>query len=243
MKYSQYALIFNEIFKDLKERSEKNSIESLLETRGYFSPSDEFISALSNAGFLWVENVGGRFRNVPPEFGLYSEKGRWLLEDRFIFPLKDILGNVVALCGWYPDDRKYITTPSAYFSKQAMFYGMELLGEKVRSNYCVLVEGIFDTIALRSLGLPVMGMYGVKSSEEKKTMLGQFMKVIGIPDNDKVGKRVLRNNEWGLSRGSSYLYWEEDVKDCDELVANYDNEELKGLLFESFGRKERFIKL
>ena len=65
-----------------------------------------------------VEDLGLMRR----ELGLVGENDTFLLNDRYIIPVEDIEGGLVALIGYYPDFKKYITTPAPFFSKECMFF-------------------------------------------------------------------------------------------------------------------------
>ena len=68
-------------------------------------------------------------------------------------------------------------------------YKDEETGEVLESTGLVyLVEGIFDTLSLRSLGFPVLGNMGLDMSLMKTEILSRFGKVIAIPDNDNAGR-------------------------------------------------------
>ena len=73
--------------------------------------------------------------------------------NRFIIPVDDIAGHTVALIGYYPDYKKYITTPSPFFSKECMFFNFRQaydLSIQEFGGLVFLVEGIFDCLSLRA---------------------------------------------------------------------------------------------
>lgn len=175
-----------------------------------------------------------------PDTALFSAKGNFILEDRYILPIRDVAGRILAFVGWYPDTKKYITTPSKYFSKANLFFGMEKVPFD-RKGTTVLVEGIFDTIALRSCGLNVLGTMGSSISEAKQSFYPLLGSVVGIPDTDPTGRRTLRGDLWGLGGLGSYLLWDrgleapnpsdgEDpikLKDIDDLVKVFEPESIR----------------
>lgn len=164
----------------------------------------------------------------------------FLLSGRFILPIRDLTGNVIALVGWYPDTKKYITTSSKYFSKSHMFYGMENLGPRLEGPTFV-VEGIFDRLALESLGYRTVATMGLNTSEEKRPLYKLMGKrILAIPDTDKEGRKVIPGDLWGLPVGHSYLAWKgnvehpdgtkKPVKDIDDLTKYTDDEKLHELM-------------
>lgn len=251
MSYQEYVEVYNAVFRKIKTLGENEDEvrREIKRARGYDLESSVVDKALNYGDFIWVESdklkgMGWEENKKLRELGLFSEAGRWLLEDRFIFPVKDMLGNVIALIGWYPDDKKYITTPSAYFSKKCLFFGMEMLGMQNRPKLTFIVEGIFDRLMLVALGFPCLAEMGVTSSAEKESIYGFFKRVYGIPDNDKVGRRVMDEDEWNLPRGSSYIFWEDSsVKDIDDMFKKYEPESIKEVLLEAVKQKERKIEI
>lgn len=172
------------------------------------------------------------------QWGLVNENGDYILGGRYVVPIKDITGNVIALVGWHPmgGSRKYVTTPTLGFSRDASFFNLDcysLAWEKWNGAVYV-VEGIFDTISLKSLGLPALGMMGLEMSPIKTQILTRFGKVIGIPDNDKSGKKVNpltnpfsggRNDRkfaWNIENENVFITLPTGVKDVDDFVKEFD---------------------
>ena len=165
-----------------------------------------------------------------------------------------MLGNILALIGWYPDEKKYITTPSKYFSRKHLFFGLEQLAHSKHNNIAFVCEGIFDSISLRSLGYPAYATMGVELTKSKQLLyplLGRT--VIGVSDRDRAGSVVRDTDKWKCSK---YLTWvgeyevEDDeienirIKDIDDLVKLFDSESLKEALEEEIlNSQERIIKL
>lgn len=218
-------------------------ITELMQHRGYTSL--EMFETLKSIGVFKVDYLSEIYLAVPEvtetqlkEWGLVNEAGDYILGGRYVVPIRDVSGKVTALVGWHPrgGSRKYVTTPTVGFSRDATFFNHDcyrLSWEKWKGTV-FLVEGIFDTIALRSLGLPALGNQGLEMSAIKSQILTRFGKVIAIPDNDKAGRSVnpLTN---ALSGKSSKFIWRiendnvfvtlpavEGVKDCDDFVKLYD---------------------
>lgn len=223
-----------------------------------FYSDSEMVEVLKEVGFVKLpETVDLRPVSSLPTYstlGLETKTGRCLLEGRFVFPVRDMLGNILALIGWYPDEKKYITTPSKYFSRANLFFGLEQLSKTKRETYAFVCEGIFDSLALRSLGFRAFATMGVELSNQKKMLyplLGN--KVIGVSDRDRVGNAVRDYDRWGCWK---YLTWvgereveDEDVenikiKDVDDLVKLFDAESLREAFEEEFSTNQnKIIKL
>lgn len=199
---------------------------------------------LSKAGFLFIEDdtCYEKLRNVGEDLGLFTNDGKFLLAGRYIFPVYDMIGNITALIGWYPDSKKYITTPSKLFSKSCLFYGMEQLSTTGINKKYVLVEGIFDSLSVRSLGIPCIAQMGIDTTRYKSAMYSLFSSLLAIPDNDYEGRDVINYDKWSLPSNSRYFKWTGDnSKDIDKLCNSYDGEDVRELLLSAFNKRKRII--
>lgn len=255
-EFELYAQDFARVWNYFKTLENGNTYEELCSLRFYQEPS--MVAALKTVGFIKLADTV----NLEPlkklqsysKLGLETKTGRCLLEGRFVFPVKDMLGNILALIGWYPDEKKYITTPSKYFSRKHLFFGLEQLAHSKHNNIAFVCEGIFDSISLRSLGYPAYATMGVELTKSKQLLyplLGRT--VIGVSDRDRAGSVVRDTDKWKCSK---YLTWvgeyeveDEEIeniriKDIDDLVKLFDSESLKEALEEEIlNSQERIIKL
>lgn len=231
-EYVDYCKRFKTVYGYLKKNSKPVSrvIAEICALREYDVSC--MGSILSDAGFIYPEGCdfsvlkSDRFKDL----GLYSE-GTFLLSGRYIFPVYDMLGNIIALIGWFPDKKKYITTPSKLFSKDCLFYGMEQIGVSGLGKDYILVEGIFDSLSVRSLGLNCIAHMGIASSRYKTLMYSFFGNLLGIPDNDAEGRNVVKTDGWKLPVKGKYLQWRGSrLKDIDNLINMYDRSEIKSIL-------------
>lgn len=180
-------------------------------------------------------------------FGLADRNGDYLLRGRFVIPIRDISGLVTALVGWYPDVKKYVTTPTYGFSKDGQFFNIECFAKSFDGNYpkyvnengevfeskglVYLVEGIFDTLSLRALGFPALGNMGLDMSLMKTEILTRFNKVVAIPDNDKAGRATnkylnrisgkSKKVEWLIKNDHVIVQLPDGVKDSDDFIKGY----------------------
>lgn len=232
--------------------------------RNYFNSEDRWETLFKKIGVAFVSEESCDYGKLKSDnfkdLSLFSENGYFLLNERYVFPIRDMLGNIVALVGWFPDTKKYITTPSRFFSKDSLFFGMEQLNETGIGDKYFLVEGIFDSLSLRSLGFNAVAQMGIVSSYAKITLYGLFGRIVGIPDNDKMGKNVLKNDLWAIPQNGSYMRWVGDgvleaeenstkedekvkIKDIDKLCSLYEEESLRDLLNQCLNNKNRYIKV
>lgn len=219
-----YQQNLRRIYKYLKDNS-SDDLTELANLRGYFDT--ETIDFLKEYGVFKVEE-GTDFKPLErfnEDYGLFTKTNRFLLEGRYIIPIKDIEGNLLTLVGWYPDDRKYITLPSKIFNKSILF-GME---QFPFSDGLVLVEGLFDSLRLRAYGVTACAIMGAKPVATQLYLASISPSVLLCPDNDNIGRGSLEKRIWG---DGVYLVWhglqfdtgEEviSIKDIDQLITIYD---------------------
>lgn len=181
-------------------------------------------------------------------FGLVDRNGNYLLSGRYAVPIRDIVGKVTALVGWFPDVKKYVTTPTYGFSKDGQFFNMDCFSKSFDGDYpkykdeeteevlestglVYLVEGIFDTLSLKSLGFPALGNMGLDMSLMKTEILSRFGKVIAIPDNDNAGmgtnpylNRISNKGKklsWNIKNENVIVQLPKGVKDSDDFIKGF----------------------
>lgn len=245
-EYRSYGMRYDAVYRFLLKNSiglERSAI-NICRLRRY--DPERMVSTLVNAGFLYCEGIDTKILKSEKfkDLGLVTKDGKFLLDGRYVFPVKDMMGNILALIGWYPDDKKYITTPSYMFSKECLFYGMERLQKTGIGKKYFLVEGIFDVLSLRSLGLNAVGMMGISSSKYKSILYGLFKRIIAIPDADAEGRKVLKTDAWRIPMNGSYLTWEGiPAKDIDDLCKIIEEDDIKLCLKDVWLEKDRIITL
>lgn len=243
-EYSDYCNRFKRVLAYLKSKSKPiNTVAmEICSLREYYP--ERMLPTLVKAGFMFIEDDScyEQLRNAGDDLALFSKEGKFLLAGRYIFPVYDMVGNPVALIGWYPDEKKYITTPSRLFSKACLFYGMEQLSTTGIGAKYILVEGIFDSLSVRSIGLPCIAQMGINSSRYKKSLYSLFSAFVTVPDNDEEGRKVIYHDKWSIPRGSNYFRWTGDKsKDIDLLCNSYEAEDIRDLLLSVFDNKKRIV--
>ena len=244
-EYSAYCREFRSVERYLRSKSADidTVVYNICSLRGYYV--ERMAKVLKEAGFMFIEDksVFENLSDCSADLGLFKD-GRFLLEGRFIFPVQDMLGNTVAMIGWFPDEKRYITTPSRLFSKSCMFYGMEQLGMTGIGAKYFLCEGIFDALSVRSVGFNAIAMMGITSGRVKEVLYSLFSKVVGVPDNDSQGRDVLRGDKWSLPWGCSYFRWVGDnSKDIDELINSYERDDIVEMLSGVMENGERVVEV
>jgi DNA primase len=255
-EFELYAQDFARVWKYFQSLEDGSTYEELCSLRFYQDSS--MVAVLKEVGFIKLPDEVDleplRQLSSYSELGLETKTGRCLLEGRFVFPVKDMLGNILALIGWYPDEKKYITTPSKYFSRKNLFFGLEQLGSNLHSEVAFVCEGIFDSLSIRSLGYPAYATMGVELSKSKQLLYPLFgREVVGVSDRDRAGSAVRDRDKWNCTK---YLTWvgefeveDEEIeniriKDVDDLVKLYDAESLKEVIDEELATSQgKIIKL
>ena len=255
-EFGQYAQDFKRVWGYFQTLENGSTYEELCSLRLYQDP--KMVEVLKEVGFIKLPDTVDLepLKELPSYslLGLEAKTGRCLLEGRFAFPVKDMLGNIIALIGWYPDEKKYITTPSKYFHRSSLFFGLDQLSTYGRQDIVFVCEGIFDALSLRSLGYQAYATMGVELSRQKKmlySVLGN--KVVGVSDRDNAGNSVRDYDRWGCWK---YLTWvgefdmseiEEEnlkIKDIDDLVKLFDPSAIKEAFDEELSSNQsKIIKL
>lgn len=234
-------------------------VKELCDLRGYVGQEQKSLINEMNLGYCDIIDTDV-LGNMRKELGLVSSKDNFLLSNRFIIPVDDISGHITALIGYYPDYKKYITTPSPFFSKECMFFNFRQaydLSMREFNGLVFLVEGIFDCLSLRALGLPCIATMGASVSQLKCELLKFFKKVIGIPDNDTTGRRSLNRYDkrygWKVPYGATMIKFEGGylnvggnalkVKDMDNFVSWFDANDVKEILLSFRDSKEDIVTL
>lgn len=250
--YKRMCKELTEVYNYLKTQFEEGSVDELCRMRGYVSQEQKDLLKQMNVGRC--ELPGELFSEYSKELALVTQTGNFLLSGRFIIPVYDISGNLVSLIGYYPDVRKYITLPTPFFSRECMFFNFRQAYEQSFGWYdgvVFLVEGIFDCLSLRSIGLPAIATMGASVSPIKCELLKLFRKVIAIPDDDDVGRKGIER--WNVPYGSTFIKFmggEVDFggtkmhcKDMDDFVSWYDVDEVRDILLEFADSKEEVEEL
>lgn len=242
----------------IRSRFDTNFVDELAQLRGYVEQSQLALIADMELGCCAIDDVED-LGDMRKELGLVSTKDNFLLGGRYIIPVDDIAGNLVALIGYYPDVKKYITTPSPFFSKECMFFNYKQAFElswREFNGFVILVEGIFDCLSLRSIGLPAIATMGSSVSALKCELLKSFRKVLAIPDDDKTGRKALNRYSrqgWKVPYNTTFLKFYGSVvningnelhcKDMDNFVSWYEPDDVREILLSYANSREDIEEL
>lgn len=251
MELKDYLAEYSKVWGYIKSQADPDGVSLLAKARMY--TQQPMLDTLDKLEMVYLNRetfIPPPYDKVSKELGLFTDPAKtgkdpfFLLTGRYVVPIKDISGNVIALVGWAPDSLKYVTTAAEHFSKATMFFGMETLCEPRNNGMGTwVVEGIFDRIAIESLGGRAYATMGINTDVRKNALYSMMGRIVGVPDGDTEGRKVVQQNSWELPIGSSYFRWkgfyegidpngkpfELRIKDVDDLNKLYDHSDMKEL--------------
>lgn len=256
MDFQQYSVEFNQVWRFLQDNRPADSVDRLADLRGYPSSSEllPYLDDVLRAPFVPKSLSDQLVGSVSPELGLF-DSDKWgntysVIADRFVVPVRDILGNVLALVGYFPDRRKYMTTKSQYFQREKLFLGLDQIRHGALTS-SVIVEGIFDALSLQSIGVHAFSTMGVGVSPYKRGLYQAMGTIVAIPDADSAGREVVQYDRWQLPTTGRYLTWKSrrlpeelggfSIKDIDMLVRLVDPEQIRELIAMDHPGRVQFI--
>ena len=188
--------------------------------------------------------------------GLCNEDGNGHLKNRFIIPLKDQWGNIIAFLGRSENDvPKYLTTKgNKYYGRNNVLFNYD---KAKNYNELYVVEGALDALSLISIGIKnVVATLGCVLSYEQEKLLSN-KKIILAFDNDDAGRNATMTllkehpalnvmvydwanapykdfNEWLMDSPETFMkskYWISDSKksDIEKVIANPKNYTIKDI--------------
>lgn len=121
----------------------------------------------------------------------FVRNNRLVYQGRYVYPVKDVHGDVMGWCGYDKFEApKYLDSLTyGYKAKTTTLFGMEKLEEYYRSSEPVFVtEGIVCTLWLRQEGFQAMASLGSHLTPYVIEILKRFeRRLIMIPDSDEAG--------------------------------------------------------
>lgn len=168
---------------------------------------------------------------------------------RIVYPVKDVMGNVMGFCGWDKfDEPRYLDSKNyGYNAKMNILFGMEQLPRYYRSTRPVfLVEGIVDALILRDNGFQALASMGSFLGSYQRTILSRFdNRLIIIPDNDNIsGDRGIETagNTYALSilrkLPNALVFQTTSEKDIDDVIR--ESEEYKSALLSDLKELDKY---
>ncbi|WP_117238291.1 DNA primase [Thermus sediminis] len=177
---------------------------------------------------------------VSPEEGLRAgvlaeKEGRYYdrFRGRITFPIKDHLGRILAFAGRALGDEipKYLNSPeTSLFRKREVLFAFPEAKERLREGRAVVVEGLFDAIALHQMGFAeTVAVLGSGLSEEQARLLkAQEVREVYLAfDADQAGQRAtLQSLDLEMARGFLFYALRLPAKDPGELLLHPEGKAL-----------------
>lgn len=119
---------------------------------------------------------------------------------RIMIPIRDLSGRLVAFGGrvFGEGDPKYLNSPeSPIFRKRGFLFGLESAREAIRrEGTAIVVEGYFDQISLRIMGLEnTVAPLGTALGPEQVRLIRRFAdQVVTVFDGDEAGLQAVRRS-------------------------------------------------
>ncbi len=169
---------------------------------------------------------------VSPEEGLKAgvlaeREGRFFdrFRHRITFPIKDHLGRIVAFTGRALGEElpKYLNSPETpLFRKREVLFAYPEAKTRLREGRAIVVEGLFDAIALHQMGFPeTVAVLGSGLSEEQARLLkAQEVREVYLAfDADEAGqKATLQSLDLEMARQFLFYAVRLPAKDPGELL-------------------------
>ncbi|MGC8966860.1 MAG: DNA primase [Thermus sp.] len=169
---------------------------------------------------------------VSPEEGLKAgvlaeRDGRFFdrFRHRITFPIKDHLGRIVAFTGRALGEEgpKYLNSPETpLFRKREVLFAYPEAKAKLREGRAIVVEGLFDAIALHQMGFAeTVAVLGSGLSEEQARLLkAQEVREVYLAfDADEAGQRAtLQSLDLEMARQFLFYAVRLPAKDPGELL-------------------------
>ena len=225
-EYGRHTKAYREYVNVLKEISEKNwpgKLEELAERRKM--PVEVFRKAET----FYIGNMAAmvvpEFMGMLTEFGVINSTSNTpIFENRWIFPIKDSNKNIINLVGYtWNHDVRYLYGTGKYYERSNDMYGAENIDLIYKTGWGVLVEGITDCLALRSIGVEnSLASCGTTDSPVKMQILGRTKYgMVFIHDRDEAGDGTRKH--WIVPRAVR-LDIASGQKDIDEYLHKYEDD-------------------
>lgn len=160
--------------------------------------------------------------------GLYDgERCNWTMF--VLIPIVDLVGDIVGLVGWdfYNKHREleegekglpmYKVSSKLTFPREKYFLSdTKLLRDTFDKRVIFVVDGVFDSIALNSRGIPAISLLGSTISPEILYYLRWYKNIYTLQDNDSAGSKMYQRLSKALPRVNRVF--QNQTKDIEELL-------------------------
>lgn len=224
----RYRKALTDYVNRLRDNSNKDKLYNLAEVRQFD------VELLDRLGIFYIDKEAEML--VPNEegkidLGFYKRIGiisptnnRPIYSDRYIIPIYDLNGYVMALVGYsLTSKQRYIYSNTRYFFRNDILYNLEVYERCIRDGYVIVTEGITDCIRLLDMGFTnVMSTAGAHKSLWMMQLLDNIENVIFIPDRDRAGDGT---KSYWITHNYTRLLIPFYCKDLDEFACLGEKEE------------------
>lgn len=212
-----------------------------LKKRG-ISPKTQTVFGLGYAPDRWqglynhLLKKGFAARDIN-ESGLFrqNKKGGWfdLFRDRLVFPIIDVMGNIIAFGARVLGDGmpKYLNSPeTTLYTKGKHLYGLNL-AKRSRDDRLIIVEGYMDCIALHQAGFDqAVASLGTALTPDQAGLIRKYREEVVLAyDNDRAGRMAtLRNIDVLKDKNvGSFILMLDQGKDPDEYIHRFGKDQFE----------------
>lgn len=172
-------------------------IDYFLSKGCFFVPNQEYMR----------EYLGISSMNETYDIYNYDGECKWLWH--LVFPIRNAVGELVGFAGYNPLSKmilknnqmtgeneivppKYIYSSKSVFDRGNYLFIPNGYTKCVEDGYAIIVDGMFDSMTIGSLGYNAVGMLGSKVSDKLLFMLSFVKTIYVIHDNDEAGLNLYK---------------------------------------------------
>ncbi|WP_394863410.1 toprim domain-containing protein [Paraclostridium bifermentans] len=199
----------------------------LFEMNAVYIPNNDYMK------FYWGSAI------MEPKFDCYRNYEECNWANFMIFPIRDILDNIVGIVGFNPTNKllsyqeetfhlnAYRHSNKSVLNKSLFFFGPKgSLKRAIEQGYMILTDGVFDTISCTQEDLIANAALGSFLSDEQKTILNCIETIYLAEDNDEAGLKMAQQLR-SFHRDVRLIKFNK-VKDIDNIInSKYKEEFLK----------------
>lgn len=187
-------------------------VQALIRRQCFYVPFDRYLSKVFGS-------------TAVSAFSEFYSNGHCGLTGSLVMPLKTLEGDVLGYLRnnpksldkyHYPEKYNFMKTRFIQSTKESFDIGF-------KEQYMCVVEGVFDEIAVSSLGLPCSGLSGSEMTYNLVFMLDIFPTKLIISDNDSGGDKLFQQCIKRLS--GKVIYVKVPTRDVDKYLRNEANAE------------------
>lgn len=165
----------------------------IYKAQGFFVPNQDFLRVV----------FGAEITN--PEFDVYNSEGFTDWDNYLIFPMYNVLNEIVGLVGFNPINKLksqdeefwslsyYKHSSSKLMDKSKYIFMLKgMFSRAINEGYIIITDGVFDMLSGAANNLVTGALLGSTLSQEVIAQLKLIDKIYLAMDNDEAGQRLLK---------------------------------------------------